>query len=197
MSTRSALLALALVSVPSVAAAQSSAAPDTPQHPHVGVIGGFGLHAGEIACKGDVCDGVTEAGGLSGHLGWGFGPKVALVGDLWVMAHTEDNLTLHQTMVTANVRFWVLPILWVQGGAGGASAGWKYDGPLGTRFEDTTENVPAIAVGAGLELLKGKSFALDVQLRLGLGFYDEDNDGDGEADQTGRSSSLAVGFTWY
>lgn len=195
MSTRSALLALALVSIPSVAAAQATSEP--PPHPHLGVFGGFGLHAGEIACKGDVCDGVSEAGGLSGHLGWGLSPKLAIVGDLWVMAHTEDNLTLHQTMVTANVRFWVLPILWVQGGAGGASAGWRYKGPFGAQFEDTTENVPALSVGAGLELLKSKSFSLDLQLRLGLGFYDDDNDGDGEADQTGRSSSLAVGFTWY
>ena len=46
-------------------------------------------------------------------------------------------------------------------------------------------------------MLKGKSFSLDIQLRAGMGFYDEDDDMDGSADQTGRSSSLGVGFTWY
>jgi hypothetical protein len=195
MSTRSVVLALALVSVPSAAFAQA-ATDAPPPHRNQGVFGGFGLHAGEIACEGDVCEGVAEAGGLSGSIGWGFGPKLAIVGDLWVMAHSEDNVTLHQTIVTANARFWVLPILWVQAGLGGASAGWRYRGPF-IDVEDRTENVPAFAVGAGLELLKGKSFSLDVQLRLGMGFYDEDDNSDGSADQTGRSSSLGVGLNWY
>ena len=195
MSTRTLLIALTLVSVPSVAAAQG-ATTEPPPHPHQGFFGGFGLHAGEIACKGDVCDGLSEAGGINGHLGWGFGPKLAMVFDLWIMAHTEDNVTLSQTIATVNARYWVLPILWVQGGLGGASAAWRYDGPF-AEFGDRTENVPAIAVGAGLEILKSKRFSLDLQLRFGMGFYDDDDDQDGTSDQTGRSSSLGVGFTWY
>jgi hypothetical protein len=195
MSTRSVLLALALVSVPSVAAAQATDAP--PPHPHQGWFGGFGLHAGEIACEGEVCEGVSEAGGVNGTIGWGFGPKLGINFDVWAMAHTEDNLTLHQTIATVNARYWLMPILWIQGGVGGASAGWRYKGPFGAQLEDRTENVPAIALGAGLEVLKGKSFSLDIQLRFGMGFYDEDDDMDGSADQTGRSSSLGVGFTWY
>jgi hypothetical protein len=193
MSTRSLLLALALVAVPSVALAQgATSAP--PPHPHQGVFGGFGLHAGEIACEGDVCDGVSEAGGVSGTLGWGFGPKLAGLVDVWTMAHTEDNVTLHQTIATINVRYWVMPILWIQGGVGGASAGWRYKGPFGGQLEDRTDNVPAVALAAGLEVIKGKSFSLDVQLRVGTGFYEEETGTEG---QTGRSSSLGVGFTWY
>jgi hypothetical protein len=87
-----------------------------------------------------------------------------------------------------------MPILWIQGGVGGASAGWRYKGPFGGQLEDRTDNVPAVALAAGLEVIKGKSFSLDVQLRVGTGFYEEETGTEG---QTGRSSSLGVGFTWY
>lgn len=194
MSTRLLVVALSLI-VPSAAAAQSAGAP--PPHPREGFLGGFALHAGEIACEGDACDGISEAGGISGHVGWGFSPKLAGVFDVWAMGHTEDNLTLTHTIATFNLRYAIVPILWVQGGLGGAQARWRYDGPFDISVGDHTDNVPAVAFAAGLELLRSPRFSLDVQLRVGVGFYDDDDNQDGQADQTGRSSSVAVGFTWF
>lgn len=191
MSIRSSLLVIVLaLAAPVTAAAQSTVQP-APAHPRLGLLGGLGLHAGEIACEGDLCDGVSEAAGFHGVVGWGFGPDLAGVVDVWVMGHTEDNLTLTHAIATVGVRAWVLPVLWVQGGIGGASASWRYDAGI-LEAEDRTENVLAISGAVGLEVLKSPRFALDVQLRLGFGFY-----GDEDRDQTGRSSSLGVGFTWF
>ena len=198
MSTRSLTLTLTLATLitaaPALAAAQST---PPPADPRLGFLGGFALHAGEIACEGEACEGVSEAGGISGHVGWGLSEQLAIVFDLWAMSHRDENLTLTHTIGTINARYWVLPILWLQAGVGGASASWRYDGPLDISVGDHTDNVAAVGFGAGLEVLRGKRFALDVQLRLGIGFYDDDDDGDGESDQTGRSSSLGVGFTWF
>lgn len=197
MSTRSTHVLAAAVAVsaallaPRLASAQSAAAePD----PRLGFFGGFALHAGEIACEGDLCDGIWEAGGLSGNVGWGFSPRLAGVFDVWYMGHTEDNVTLHHTMATFNARYHVAPIFWIQGGIGVASAGWRYDGILA--LADRTENVAAIGFGAGLELIQGKRFALDVHLRVGFGFYDDDDTSIDDG-QTGRSSALGVGLTWF
>jgi hypothetical protein len=189
-------LAAALVAAsPALAAAQPAGATGPP-HPRIGLFGGFALHAGEIACQGDRCDGISEAGGVSGHLGWGLRPELALIFDGWAMGHTEDNLTLTHTIFTANARYWVVPILWIQGGLGFASASWRYRNQF-VQISNRTENVPALGVAAGLEVLRSPRFSLDVMLRVGYGFYDDDHDGDGRSDQTGRSSSLGVGFTWF
>ncbi|MDX2092566.1 MAG: hypothetical protein SFX73_32175 [Kofleriaceae bacterium] len=183
-----ALLAFACL-VPSAASAQRASG-----DARLGFFGGFALHAGEIACEGDVCDGLWKAGGLSGNLGWGFSPKLKGVFDVWYMGHTEDDVTLHHTIATFNARYHVVPAFWIQGGLGVASAGWRYDGVI--NLEDRTENVAAIAFGAGLELVRRRSFALDLNLRVGVGLYD-DNDNSIDDGQTGRSSALGLGFTWF
>jgi hypothetical protein len=193
MSTRLLVASLVLLA-PSVAAGQRTT--DPPPHPREGLFGGFALHAGNISCEGDRCEGFREAGGVSGHAGWGLSPTLGGVLDLWVMSSKEDRLTLTHVIASAGVRYWLVPILWIQGGLGLASASWRYDATL-FQLEDRTDNVPAIFAAVGLEVLQSPRFAIDVQLRLGYGFYDDDDDGDGRADQTARSASLAAGFTWF
>src|SRR5262245_40208790 len=166
MSFRSLVLTLVLVSVPTVALAQENASVP-PQHPHVGLFGGFGLHAGNLSCEGNNCNEFRKAGGFDGHLGWGLNAKLGLVGDFYLMTSSEDNLDITQSIFTVGVRWWIVPILWVQAGVGGASASYHYDGPLGLQLEGHTDNVAAFAGAVGFEVLKGRKFALDIEGRFG------------------------------
>ena len=191
---RSLVLAAAIVSVPAVASAQEGRGDPAP-HPHVGLFGGFGLHAGNLQCSGE-CDGFRKAGGFDGRIGWGLSDKLGLVFDLYLLTSDEDNLALTQTIATVGVKFWLVPILWVEGGVGAASASYRYTGPFGITFSDHTDNVAAVQGAVGLELVKSRRFALDVELRGGYGFYGDEDNND-EPDSTGRSTSIGVGFTWF
>lgn len=196
MSLRSLVLVLVLVSAPAVAAAQENASVPS-QHPHVGLFGGFGLHAGNLSCSGDNCgDEFRKAGGFDAHIGWGLSAKFGIIGDFYLLTSKEENLTITQSIGTVGVRYWIVPILWVQAGVGGASASYRYDGPLGFTLEGHTDNVAAVAAAIGVEVVKGKHFALDVEARIGYGFYGDENNDD-QPDDTGRSSSLGVGLTWF
>jgi hypothetical protein len=195
MSVRSLVLAAALLSVPAVASAQG-ATNEPPPHPHVGLFGGFGLHAGNLQCSGENCNEFRKAGGFDARIGWGISEKLGVLFDLYLLTSKEDNLSITQTMATVGVRYWVVPILWLEGGVGAASASYRYDGPLGIQLEGHTDNVAAVQGAVGLELIKSKRFALDVELRGGYGFYGDEDNND-EPDNTGRSTSLGVGFTWF
>jgi hypothetical protein len=193
MSTRSFVLSIAvLCAAPGVAAAQAHTEP--PPDPRVGLFGGFGLHAGNMSCEGDNCPSFRKGGGFDGHIGWAFTPKIALIGDLYFLGSTEDNLTITQTFATIGVRAWLVPIIWVQGGLGNAHATFNYDAGIFGNIESRTDDVPGLVVAAGLELLRSPRFSLDLELRLGLGFYGDEGD---EQDTTGRNTSLGVGFTWF
>lgn len=190
----SAPLALAALLAPRLAAAQP--APPPPPDPRLGLFGGFGLHAGNLSCEGTSCPDFREAGGISGHLGYAFSDRLGVVLDVWTMGSTENRLTIVHTISTLGVRYWVAPVIWLQGGLGHANARFRYDASV-VQLQHRTEDVPALMLGGGIELVRGKRFALDLQLRVGFGFYGEDDDGDGRADTTGRSASLAAGLTWF
>lgn len=191
-------LALGLaLAIPAAAQAQDPYAPahQPVQNVRSGLIFGFGIGGGELSCE-DVssegdgpCDGVTEAGSFDVHLGGMLTPRLALMGDLWVMGHTEDFLTVSQTISTAAVQYWVLPRVWVKAGLGGAHARFSYNGPF-VNVTDRSQTVPAAMIGAGIELLAKKSFAMDLQFKAGTGFYKDD-------DTKAHNASLTLGFNWY
>lgn len=153
---------------------------------------GFGLGAGQMSCESteDICDAtIDEAGGLHGFIGKMLSPKLALEGEFWVMAHSEDRVTISHVISTIGVRYWVAPRLWIKGGLGGAHARASYRGPL-VSISDRTDTVPGAMVGIGYELLTGKSFALDLHFRAGTGSYDDDQ-------VRASSASVGVGFNWF
>lgn len=150
---------------------------------------GLGVNLGEISCQGDLCDGVTEAGGVELHVGSMVGARAAVGVDLWAMAHTEDDFTLTHVIATVGMRYWLLPRLWIRGGVGLAQGRWRFDARV-IELEDETEHVPAIMGAIGLELVVGRRFAMDLQLRGGTGFYDEDR-------TRARNVGAGLGFTWY
>ncbi|GAB4513933.1 MAG: hypothetical protein Tsb0020_32320 [Haliangiales bacterium] len=150
---------------------------------------GIGAGLGHLECAGEYCDGVTEALDLNAHLGALLAPQLAVTGDVWLMAHSQDRLSVSQTMVTGGIQAWVVPRLWLRAGVGVARAAYSYDATV-VDIMDTTEWVPAAMAGAGVEVITGNSFVLDVQLRAGSGFF---NDGDTEI----RNLSLGLGANWY
>jgi hypothetical protein len=182
----SALSAITLVAVaPSAASAQIEDDADD----RAGLTIGIGAGMGHLECSGDMCDGVTEAGGLDAHIGVVLAPQFAIMGELWGMAHAEDRLTVAQTMATVGPQVWVVPRLWLRAGIGVARASYNYDAEV-VEFMDSTDWVPAAMAAAGVELISGRDFVMDLQLRAGAGFF---NEGDTEI----QNLSIGLGANWY
>lgn len=154
-----------------------------------GLLVGVGLGAGHLECEGEGCNGVTEAGGLNVQLGVMLSNRLAIVGDLWAMGHTEDRLTVSQSMVTVGPQLWIIDALWLRAGVGLARAAFNYDAEI-VDISDESELVPAVMAAAGLELLATDDFALDAQLRFGSGFF---NDHETQI----QNISIGVGANWY
>lgn len=154
-----------------------------------GLLIGVGLGAGHMQCEGEGCDGVTEAGGLNVQLGAMITDRFAIVGDLWAMGHTEDRLTVSQSMATLGPQFWLFDALWLRAGVGLARAAFNYDAEI-VDIGDETELVPAAMAAVGLELLHTDDFALDAQLRFGSGFFNDE-------DTQIQNISVGVGANWY
>jgi len=179
-----ALALLTCVLVPSIAAAD----PAPPQERH-GLFGGVALQGGHISCDGPDCDGFGKAGGGDGHIGWMFKPNLGVMLDVWGMSSSRDNITVSYVSGTINLRYWVVPVLWVQGGLGSGHAEVHYFG-LAARGDD----VPVGLLAAGVELVKGKQWALDLELKVAQGgATDEDDNGN----TTGRMVGAGVGFTYF
>jgi hypothetical protein len=164
------------------AAASASAdtvviASGTPSNDRSGLVLGASVDGGNLGCQtksGDDCgNGTHAAGGLSVHVGMMVGPRLAILGEAWGMAHTEDSLTATQALATANVRAWLTRRLWLQGGVGVARSKISYDSSL-FMVSSTSSTVPAVAVAVGLELVHSPGFGLDVELRGGSGVYRDD-----------------------
>jgi hypothetical protein len=154
-----------------------SLANGTPSNDRSGLALGATIDGGHIGCQtksGDDCgDGAHAAGGFSVHAGMMVTPRLAILGEAWGMAHTQDSLTTTQTLATANLRVWLAPRLWLQGGFGVARSKLSFDnGPLMASV--TSSTVPAVSAGIGLELVHSPAFGLDLELRGGSGLYEDD-----------------------
>jgi hypothetical protein len=183
------------LAIPDAAYAQPGAPPAGAQKAErKGFLIGFGVGGGHMSCEStgeeEICDGVTEAGGAHFLIGTMLRPHLGINGEIWVMGHTEDNVTITHAITTVGVTFWLMPRLWVRGGIGGAIAAWRWKGPLGLNLSDETESVPAVMGAVGFELKDDPGFAIDVQLRGGTGFYKDDQ-------AKAHNAAIAVGFTWY
>ncbi|HEY0189998.1 MAG TPA: hypothetical protein VGC42_02675 [Kofleriaceae bacterium] len=142
-----------------------------------GFVLGASLDGGNLGCQtksGDDCgNGLHAAGGFSVHIGGMVTPELAILGEVWGMSHSDDDVTASQVIGTVNVRGWVAPRLWLQGGLGTARSKITADaGPIMAHAMSST--VPAFAAAIGLELVQTRQFGLDVELRGGSGFYRDD-----------------------
>ncbi len=155
---------------------------------------GVGLTVGSLIADCDDCSDTFEAAGLQGHAAWMIGPYFAVVGDLWVMLHTEGFLTVYQNIGTLGARLWATPRLWLQGGLGVATAGYRWSG-LFADYEDKTASSPGVMVGAGFELMHRPTFALSLEARYGTGFYSQEVGDDYVIE--GHSAGVGVTAEWY
>lgn len=193
-----AIVALALAPA-AVAHAQTPAAP-APPPPRTGWELGVGLYGGEISCEnenGDFCDGITEAGGIDLHASYFFRGSLGAYVDVWPMVHTEDRWTFTHNIVTVGVKYRPVPILTLTAGVGSAQARLRYDGVLGLQAESHTDVVSAVMFAAGIEVVRGRKFAVELQGRVGVGFYSEDDNGNGEPDIKGRNIGLGAAISWF
>jgi len=193
MMKRAVLVTLALVCAGSTAFAQGAPvlveAPRPPL-PREGIFGGFGLWGGNISCNGGDCGGFSAAGGASGDIGYMFNRQLGILLDVWALTSSNNNVGLTFVTSTVDIRFWVLPILWVQGGLGSGHAIVHVDG-----FAAASDDVPIGELGAGLELLRGRNWNLDIALQVAQGTATNSSGNGGTT--TGRSTGLGVHLTWY
>jgi hypothetical protein len=194
------IVGVALCGLAGTALAQSA---EPPPPPRVGIEFGFGLYGGDISCENTsdanlagLCEGVSEAGGIDLHANYFFNPKLGIFVDVFPMVHQDDNFTLTHTVASVGAKWRPVPILTLAGGLGSAQARWKFKG-IFSNIEAQTDTVPALFLSAAVEVLRGKSFALDLQARIGVGFYDEDEDNDGEADIKGQNVGFGAAITWF
>ena len=181
------VILLALAFAGSTAFAQVAPEGARPPLPREGIFGGFGGWAGNISCNGSDCGGFSAAGGASGHLGYMFNRQLGILVDVWALTSKDGNVGLTFLTSTVDVRFWLLPILWVQGGLGNGHAIVHVDG-----FAAASGDVPVGEVAAGLQLLRGRNWDLDVVLQVAQGTSTSDS-----GSSTGRSTGLGVQLTWY
>lgn len=178
-------------------AAQAPVGTPPPLPPRVGLEGGLGLYAGEINCEdqaGDFCDGVTEAGGLDVHVTYMFTPKLGAMLDVWPMVHSENDWTFTHNVVTVGVKWRPAPIFTLTAGLGSAQARLRYE-RLG--LEGRSEVATAVLLAVGVDVARGRRWAIDVEGRIGAGFYGADKDNDGNPDVVGRNVGLGVAMTWW
>ncbi len=179
------LLVLAAPAAPTVAVAQPGAPPPPRRG---GLFGGGGLFAGNISCDGSDCGGFREAGGASGHIGWMFGPRLGLLLDVWAMTSSKNDVAITFVSSTIDLRYYLAPILWIQGGVGNGHAVISLGG-LSARGDD----VPVGAVGIGFEVVRSRNWAIDIAFKVAQGSATEDNG----TVTTGRSSGIGAHFTYF
>lgn len=170
-------------------------APPPPPEVRKGITLGVAIGGGELSCEDESlagngpCDGVTEAGSLDGHIGFMLNPKLAIVGDAWIMGHKDNDLTVSQTIVTGALQLWLGDRLWVKGGLGIAHARFEFDAGI-VELRSRSESVPAGMLGVGFELLHKPQFALDVAFKAGTGIYEDDQ-------TRAHNVAITVGANWF
>jgi hypothetical protein len=193
---RTCLIALSLLASTTALAQPAPPAPPgaaygqlVPMERH-GLFGGFGAYGGNISCDGGDCgDGFRESGGANGHIGYMLTPRFGLLFDIWAMSSSKNNTSITFAMATVNARLWLTPHLWVQGGVGNGHAIVR----VGI-FEADSDDVPVGELAAGLELVRGRGWALDVTARVAQGTSTDEAGNDAT---TGRAAGIGASVSFF
>lgn len=145
-----------------------------------GLVIGFSLGGGVITCDG--CDNLGSFG-ADFHIGGMIGDRLAVLGEGYVLAHPEDGSTLSSTIGAGALQFWPSETFWIKGGAGVGQL--EVDSG---KFSLRSESAFAVMAAAGVEVVRGHTFVLDVQGRWGTTFF---------SDGSVNNFSAHVGFNWY
>ena len=194
ITTAALLSTVVLARAPRVAHADAD---DHPMPARVGLELGGGVQGGKIFCdsQNGFCNGFSQAAGVNLQVSYFIDRTFGFTADFWAMAHTENNFTFTHIINTVGVKWRPVPIITLQAGVGDAHASLSY-GNGNNQLGVTSDNAFAIMVGAGLDVLRMRRFALSVEVRAGNGFYGDKNN-DGKADVVGRNVGVGVGLTWF
>lgn len=157
-------------------------------------LGGMSSDDGPIECPS--CDYNPLAVGLSVHFGGMLSSRFALMGELQGNVQTiqevgggEGTQSLAQFALMVAAQYWIVPKVWIKGGIGISHLSFNYDDYYGSE-SDPIDDGGAFMVGAGVELLSGRDFALDLQGRYIRGSYDGIQD-------SISSGTIGIGVNWY
>jgi hypothetical protein len=160
-----------------------------------GLVLGVGVGGGNyrITC-GLVCDSFLKdrysGPSFSLFVGGMIGDDVALMFDAWgVSSSINDHESLFHNMGTIALRYFPTSKLWLQGGLGWSNFSIGCDSQSTSQdCGETSKTGGAVMVAAGLELLQGVHWTVDVSVRAGGGAYDN-----GHVDM----GAIQVGLNWY
>tara|TARA_R110002096_G_scaffold433887_2_gene653771 strand:- start:79345 stop:79959 length:615 start_codon:yes stop_codon:yes gene_type:complete len=151
-----------------------------------GFVIGFSVGGGVLTndqC--DSCDSL-EGGAFELHLGFMVTPQLALLVEGFGVSHTEQDITLSQSMGLLAAQYWVTPKLWIKGGLGSGRISVSND--AGEQLGVSEQGAGAM-IAAGYEVYQGRAFAVDLSLRSAAVSYDESD--------TVTQTAATVGFNWY
>lgn len=172
-----------------LASTTALAQPAMPMERH-GLFGGGGVFGGNISCDGGDCgDGFRESAGASGHVGYMITPRLGLLLDVWAMTSEKNDTSITFAMATVGARLWLAPRLWVQGGIGSGHAVVR----VGI-FAAESDDVPVGELAAGVELVRGRGWALDLSARVAQGTSTDEAGNDAT---TGRAAGLGVSVSFF
>ncbi len=157
-------------------------------------LGGMSSKSGPIECP--ACDYNPIAVEVDAHIGGMISPRLALMAELQGNVQTVDEQgggegtqSLAQGALMFAAQYWVVPKVWIKGGLGFAHLSFNYSDYYG-EFDEPIDDGAAFMVGAGIELLSSRDFALDLQGRYIRGSYDG-------IDDNISSGTIGIGVNWY
>ncbi len=128
------------------------------------------------------CAGCARAGGLALDVAIGgfLTSRLAVMGDLFSVATEQHGVAFASTVATAAVQYWLLPALWLRGGAGMAR--------LQVAGGPGTDSAFGFSAAVGHAILHDGRFELDLRARFAHGGYE----GHGVS-----SLALLLAASWY
>jgi len=168
----------------------------TNQMERKGFVIGFGIGAGFISTSDsdqEVAFDDAQGGGSFPNLklGWMVNDRLAILGMYSGMIYEYEGKDRSFDALMPSVQYWVKDRWWLNAGAGLAM-----DFPA--LYEDNIEDEDwnfggAVAFSTGYELVRKKSFVLDLQTQLQMGWSNLD----GGKDRDVVILSFGLGFNWY
>ena len=160
-----------------------------------GLFGGGGLFGGNISCDGASCGSFSKGGGAAGFVGFMLSGKLGILLDVWGMTARDStgttNVTLTFVTGTINARYYLAPAFWIQGGVGNGHADVHV-----SIFQARGDDVPVGLLAAGFEIVRHRSWALDVALKLAQGTSTSSTAASGDA-TTGRMVGVGADLTFF
>ena len=157
-------------------------------------LGGMSSNDGPIECPS--CDYNPIAVEVDAHIGGMLSPRLALMAELQGNVQTveeqgggEGTQSLAQGALMFAAQYWLVPKVWIKGGIGFSHLSFNYSDYYGD-FEEPVDDGGVFMIGAGVELLSSRDFALDLQGRYIRGSYDG-------IDNQISSGTIGLGVNWY